>query len=490
MEPNKIDKLFKDKAGQGKFAYNPAHWAEADKLLTASAKTGALSGGIMSAIAVAIVGAAVLLSVISDSTNQKTDFLYEKSASEKNQNATQINAENNVQFDVENLPETKQVFETETKIAATTKAEIIENETLSEGVEKSSSSNKKTNNVVPETKKTSKPETRKTADYTIAAKPEQAFWETQKSISQPENIKIVSILGTSSTLKTGSKTEIVERAEVVEPRPSAFKKSDNFTINLGADYSFLFANRQLQAPNADYVHFRNTYENAENIRCAGLNLQIGYRNWLFNTGVYQTVYNEEINYPSSLWVDEGVDNGSWQVNENWTYHTDTNWVVDSIYSGHWAIDTTWHVAQDSVYTEQWDTVKTEKEDPNLAKNNGTHTLSYVEVPLWFGRSFGRNRLVFDVQGGFAVGFLTATNGARYINTNVDGLLSNEAAAEQFQQVIFSAMLRSGVRFALAPRWEASVYPTLRYSLNSVVKTEGINQKYLGYGLQVGLSYRF
>jgi hypothetical protein len=93
-----------------------------------------------------------------------------------------------------------------------------------------------------------------------------------------------------------------------------------------------------------------------------------------------------------------------------------------------------------------------------------------------------------VQGGFALGFLTQTSGSKYINNNLTGL--SEGGVEQYNKLLFSVMLRTGLRFEIMPRWEASIYPSVRYTLNSVLQNEAIKQRYFSYGINLGLSYRF
>jgi hypothetical protein len=213
-------------------------------------------------------------------------------------------------------------------------------------------------------------------------------------------------------------------------------------------------------------------------------------NWLFSTGVYQTTVNEDINYPGTLNVLTGVDNGFWDVQEIWNYSVDSNWVIAGIYQGYWNYDTAWSLTYDSTYTEQWDSVYTEKEDPDVAANNGRHSMSYIEIPLMAGRSFGGEKLRFEIQAGGAIGILTGTEGSIYINPRLDGLVAPNNHQEQFREWQFNLMLRAGVRYDITPQIQATLFPALRYSLTNALASDGIKQRYLGYGLNIGISYRF
>ena len=516
MKEHKIDSLFKAKTGQGKFTYDPAYWAKAEKLLDAAPKAGGISAGIIGSVAVAIIGAALLLSfytnaITESNTNPETSIALENAKIETKRTPTKTIEV----ISQENTGKIKQE-----KVGA---ADYNPDKNLSRGITQQKSTIKKpadtdskteavattkeqSQNKVPESAAT--PSAARIANNNDAAvinKTEGS--STAKNTSKPNHKNVarrakimVPEIGSNKLITRNSQElaqpthyfedESPEIMEHIEPLPKAFKPLENFAFALGADYSFLFASRILNGENSNYINFRKSNENPQHINSIGINAQVGYKNWLFNTGIYQTTIKEDIQYPSMLMVNVGVDNGVWNPYDVWTYELDSNWVVDSIYVGHWQQDTTWNVTQDSIYIAQWDTVQTEKEDPEIAKNNGSHTLTYVEVPLWFGRSFGAKRFTFDVQGGFAVGFLTTTNSVRYINTKLDGLVAVQTQKDQFQKVLFSAMLRAGVRFEIAPRWQAGVYPTLRYNLNSALNLNGVKQNYLGYGFNIGLSYRF
>jgi hypothetical protein len=222
----------------------------------------------------------------------------------------------------------------------------------------------------------------------------------------------------------------------------------------------------------------------------GLNVQLEMNKWLFNSGVYSVTFHEEIVYPGSLMVNVGIDNSQWQTQDIWSYTVDSTWVIDSIFVGHWRQDTAWTLTVDSLWQEHWDTVATEKEAPELLANNGILSLNYVEVPLWFGRSFGKNQWHIDVQGGLGVGILTGTKGSVYINQRLDGLVSTNFQVEQFSQLNVSGMLRAGIRYEFTEQLQVLFYPTLRYTFTSVFSDAAIRQRYLGYGATVGVVYRF
>jgi hypothetical protein len=276
--------------------------------------------------------------------------------------------------------------------------------------------------------------------------------------------------------------------------PSHPKQQSNYLyVRMGAEYQYLLLHRSLTAQNTsfqDYANFRNTYENPQNQTTFGISIQLEKNRWLLNSGILHTTFSEDINYPTSLLVNTGVDNGQWNVQNIWNYTTDSSWVIDSIFTGYWRIDTNWTLTQDSSWISNWDTVKTEKEMPELAENNGIHTLNYLEIPLWFGRSFGKKRWYLDVQTGLSLGILTGTKGSYYINPELDGLASPEFQTDQFRKYNISGMLRAGVRYRISPQLQTAFYPTIRSTFTNVLNNNDTSQRYWGYGLSVGLVYEF
>ena len=271
--------------------------------------------------------------------------------------------------------------------------------------------------------------------------------------------------------------------EDIEP----FKWNDNFTYSVGGEFGYFFNQRQLSA-SPKYEQFRSQHETQNGSLTGGLSFQLGYRNWVLSTGIYQYVVREDVTYPSSVPTTVGVDESYWSTFQVWSHTIDSTWVINGINQGTWHVDTNWSVHEDSVFMEQWDSTIVQKENPKIAKNNGIKTIAYAEVPVLFGRSFKMNKLVLDVQAGMSFGFLTRIEGAQYTNQRITNL-ATENQIDQFNQVVYSGMLRVGLRYGLSQNLEVGLYPSLRYTLKSVLKPTFGDQKYVGYGLQFGLYYR-
>ncbi len=540
MKDKKIDKLFKENASKGHFPYNDSYWAGAEKLLdqrNASSVVGIIKESL-SGLAFLLAGTSALLfllhaqhnttqinlqnqipiaieetsnSELNQSTKNESNSLVVNPTLLPNSNAKQTNQETSLTKNTKATTHTNTTTKHNHKDFSTPiAAEQNTNAMLNKGNAEPEADEQelagltpainatKDNETAPETtvseenshEKNSLNSEANTATSALPYLENALLAEKEESFAKSKTAENKAVEKTepevNPILDKTEHSKLDDKEEVIPPDYTPFKTRDNFTYAVGLEYSYLFTTRFLSSSNLALEEFRTQYESSNNMTSFGISVQLGYKNWLFNSGIYQTKITDVLQYPTSLLVTVGQDNGSWTTHENWTYNVDSNWVIDSVYHGHWDTDTTWNLDYDSTYTAQWDSVQVEKEDPELAKNNGKLTLSYMEVPLWFGRSFSAQKFTFDVQAGFAVGFLTATSEKRYINARTDGL--STAGIEQYQKVLFQTMFRAGVRLKVTERIEASFYPSLRYTLNSVLKGKAVNQKYLGYGFSVGIRY--
>lgn len=550
MKDNKVDKAFKEGLQGGKMPYSDSYWAQMESLIPASAPATkpAPAAKILGAqgfrlaawvLGIAMAGTASYfwLSGITaevalpSQTNQNQEFEGQvaqptienakviespKTEIENNQAITEGEASpkantttNNTAIKEEKAVSVATLNENPTKVSTTSagSASIVADQP-SQSVNESLVEN---NDVVLPT--TNKTESEIEGSTEIAAA--TIVQQTQKTNTSTEITKSGNDQSANAEEKTGEQNRVVASQEastskevtpdVVEataasaPEVAAapiilpHQKGKKLLWSAGVDYQYMLLNRSLSTTNArltDYVDFRAYHENPSYQSSVGINVQLETGNWLFNSGVYKTTYHEDINYPNTLLVDVGVDNSYWQTQDIWNYTVDSAWVIDSIFVGHWQRDTAWSLTVDSLWQEQWDTVATEKEAPEMAPNNGVFALSYVEIPLWFGRSFGKNNFHFDVQGGIGLGILSGTKGSLYINQNVDGLVSTAYQLEQFSRLNMSGMLRAGIRYEFTEQLQAVLYPTLRYTFTSVFSDAAIRQRYLGYGVTVGVLYRF
>ena len=273
------------------------------------------------------------------------------------------------------------------------------------------------------------------------------------------------------------------------PQPNA-APSTNY-LRLGFESGLFSTTRTLKALDPDceeYVVKRNSQEIMKPSYYFGLNFgqQINKLNW--QLGLNYSVYQENISYNNEVLGLDILDNGYWNQFNSIDTSVSSKWVIDSIFVGHWEFDTTLTNVVDSNYVEQWDTTMAVKLDSTIEQNNGVHSLSYFEVPLFLGYTFGKDKWLFDLQPGVSIGFLSGSRGSRYIDKSLTGLVDQANSAEQLNKVIWKAHFRVGVRYSMH-KWDVGIYPHYSYTLNNVLKSTKVDQRYGNLGISLGVYYK-
>lgn len=518
MKENRIDKLFKETLSNGNFDYKEAYWQDVNKRLTnqqAVTKTGLTIKTkvlIGFGIGIFVAGTAFFWNNLipqqkettSPQQEQKSSTPYtsfSKDTISKSIVKSPINVEEPLKDEPQIRNEKTESMNSARKSISDqiNNVEVLDVKSNTEGQSNRTSfmpenSSTDGNKSIGDSKKTAPTTTtpqqenlqhvsNKTAiiDSAIVHLPQQ---EEQEQVVETKEESLHTTITTNES--TGTKMAGVE--DIILPH----QKNKRWLISAGLDFSMLLSERRLFGDDhlSTLIEFRNKYEQAQRITSIGAQILFERNKWLFSTGINQTIFAENINYPSTLNVLTGVDNSQWQVQENWSYSVDSNWVITGIYQGNWQYDTTWAVTYDSTYMERWDSIFTEKENFAVTTNNGQHSISYLEIPFLVGRSFGDDRLRFELQAGGLAGILTGTTGSVYINRRLDDLNARAVHQAQFRDWQFSLLLRAGIRFDITPQIQTTFFPTIRYSLLNTLKGDAIRQRYLGYGINLGLLYRF
>ena len=263
-------------------------------------------------------------------------------------------------------------------------------------------------------------------------------------------------------------------------------------FKVGFETGVFSTSRTLKALDVDcenYVAKRNSQETMKPSYYFGLTFgqQIHNLNW--QVGLNYSLYQENISYNNEVLGLDFLDNGYWNRFNTTDTTLSSQWVIDSIFVGHWDFDTTYTNSVDSNYVEQWDTTTAIKLDSTIEQNNGTHTLSYFEIPLFLGYTFGKDKWLFGVQPGISIGFLSGSRGSRYIDKNLSGLVSSTNTLEQFNKVIWKAHFRVGVRYSLE-KLDVGLYPHYSYTLNNVLNFTKVDQRFSNLELSLGVYYKF
>lgn len=318
--------------------------------------------------------------------------------------------------------------------------------------------------------------------------------EASNSVSISDQEEVHAIDGNAQTDKKEQAEQInaLRNDDGVQsqiPQPSTATNTNY--LKIGFESGLFSTTRTLKALDPDcedYVVKRNSQETRKPSYYFGLNFGQNINDLSWQIGLNYTAYQENISYNNEVLGLNVLDNGYWNQFNTVDTALSGRWVIDSIYAGHWEFDTSYTNSIDSNYVEQWDTTIAMKLDSTIEQNNGVHNLSYFEVPFFLGYTFGKDKWFFDVQPGVSIGFLSGSKGSRYIDKSLARLVDEANIVEQFDKVIWKAHFRVGVRYSMN-KWDVGIYPHYSYTLNNVLISSKVDQRYGNLGLSLGVYYK-
>ncbi|MEM7162086.1 MAG: hypothetical protein AAF487_06540 [Bacteroidota bacterium] len=171
-----------------------------------------------------------------------------------------------------------------------------------------------------------------------------------------------------------------------------------------------------------------------------------------------------------------------------TQYIDTTYVVNILDTAGMVIDT-------MVVTEILDSIIVTTVDStlitypgNLDLQNGKTSITYFEIPLQLGYSFRAGKWNFRPQAGVSYGLLRATKGF-YIQNELDELIEI-SEIEVLRKNIWNALYGIRVSYAIDPNFNIQMQLGQRRNLNSIFETEDFLQKYRSSFVRLGVVYRF
>ena len=219
----------------------------------------------------------------------------------------------------------------------------------------------------------------------------------------------------------------------------------------------------------------------------GLSINIISGNFSISSGLSYAVLNENLNIKT---VTETVSESSYfDYFENQQTDYDTTLILDldawlqgdTIYYAH--IDSTQIIVSDSAIMFTTDTTF------STISNQYNNTISYVEIPLVFGYSFGNKQINITPSAGLIAGFLSGATGG-YINPTT-GSYSEITLLKPYNKILLTLQTSIKLRYYITDNFGILAEPWYRYSLNNVFdKSTNIMKTDHRIGLNLGLSYRF
>ena len=114
--------------------------------------------------------------------------------------------------------------------------------------------------------------------------------------------------------------------------------------------------------------------------------------------------------------------------------------------------------------------------------SGINRYSYLNIPLNLGYNFQFNKFGINPFAGASIGFGFKRDG-RYLQPDLQTVSQVKA-----QKIIGNYQIGSEFSYLSESNFKFSVIPIFRSSLNQVVKSDVIQNKYVSFGLQIGFSY--
>ncbi len=148
----------------------------------------------------------------------------------------------------------------------------------------------------------------------------------------------------------------------------------------------------------------------------------------------------------------------------------------------------WHYYepyQDTITDTAWVT----KIDTSSAQLLSEHQIRLIEIPVLLTYNIAVNRWNFQVASGASFGFFAGSSGMVLVDN--DNVQEQSASKKLFNSVQYNYLLRTQVAYSISEHWQLSARPQMKMNLNSMYKSNSSHyQKYLFYGVNAGIIYRF
>tara|TARA_R110002050_G_scaffold109799_2_gene221490 strand:- start:8663 stop:10339 length:1677 start_codon:yes stop_codon:yes gene_type:complete len=156
-------------------------------------------------------------------------------------------------------------------------------------------------------------------------------------------------------------------------------------------------------------------------------------------------------------------------------------------------DSTWWLGGWYNYPERQDTLlklqRHNQIDSVQHEWSAQQTVTWIEIPVLATYSFYLHQFTFQVSSGASVGFLAGASG-QYIKYG-DPIALASTTRGLFNSVQYNFLFRTEIGYAISDNWQLNLRPQLKMNLNSMYNpSAGLNSKYLLYGINAGVAYRF
>ena len=248
-------------------------------------------------------------------------------------------------------------------------------------------------------------------------------------------------------------------------------------INLQTEVFFspFFFSDKYSFQNTDNDGYGQLFINAHSPELSytfGANLNLVYKNLLFQTGINYTQFNEKFDYKSPIYL---------------SYDTSIYIKTDTLDTYYIVVgnDTTWfYITEENEYS-QIDTIQ------NQNYFTARNSYSYFEFPVVFGYTINKNRFSFLPKAGIIIGVLSQTKGKTINIENYQNTSDlNDLSGSMFTTIPLSIYFSLGIHYRFSEKAALFVEPYYRQHINSIYKNDfPISREIRAFGMKFGVVFK-
>ncbi len=215
---------------------------------------------------------------------------------------------------------------------------------------------------------------------------------------------------------------------------------------------------------------------------AGINYTLEHQNFFISSGIKISNYYENFLFNESWY---NFDTTSTQIIDKITdWEVDTVWFLnlDSLLIG----DTVWIPYYDSSLNITYDTSYIQNIDSTLNKNNYNrqNKLSYIEIPIYFGRNFNFRNWQISLNLGLISSFLYASD------FKIALPKKSSFIKPGFSKFTFKIYSSVGINYTIFKNLKInlSVFSKIPLNYQYIIEKNKVN--YYNYGLSLGFCFKF
>ncbi len=274
--------------------------------------------------------------------------------------------------------------------------------------------------------------------------------DNENQVKSNEPLDILTKTNDSIAEETKQEPSISNNTKQPSPKKSFTPK---WFAEAAFGVDFVQTNLSTTNPNLnDWINYRNNNESIVNSFGLSVNGGLLINNFSIAAGVNAYNYQSEVDYAFT------------------SYTSDT--IMEYIYDTFMIVIDSFAIITIDSFEETF---------------SGTNKISYLEFPLLVGYQYHAGNWVFALQTGPALA-LTNSVSVTYPNDSVSGF--EEISLSYFKQSNFNWIAKPSIQYMITDQIGLGLNGLMRWNLGSVNSDATIDQRFTGYGVQLGLRIEF